>query len=60
MCFVLQEADPIPDKYDVVVQVKACALSSPNIKVKIYNQSCKKKNKYICNIFPLAGHRKGR
>ncbi|XP_062619094.1 quinone oxidoreductase-like protein 1 [Saccostrea cucullata] len=33
--FVLEanEADPIPDKYDIVVQVKACALSSPNFKV---------------------------
>lgn len=33
--FVLEsnEADPIPDKYDIVVQVKACALSRPNTKV---------------------------
>lgn len=33
--FVLEsnEADPIPDKYDIVVRVKACALSRPNTKV---------------------------
>lgn len=33
--WIFQEADPIPDKYDIVVQVKACALSLPNTKVNI-------------------------
>ncbi|KAK3097459.1 hypothetical protein FSP39_009811 [Pinctada imbricata] len=27
------EADPVPDKYDIVIKVKTCGLSSPNIKV---------------------------
>lgn len=33
--WIFQEADPIPDKYDIVVQVKACALSRPNTKVNM-------------------------
>lgn len=36
---IFQEADPIPDKYDIVVQVKACSLSRPNTKVScMYGQ----------------------